>query len=93
MVIITFGTNVNGGDTVFNDGVRIYNLGLRVHVLKYLYGICIAGPFLKVCHEGTIWRSNREVISFILHKKTPLHLYHNGDVFKNRYIETEGKKI
>ena len=44
-VIMILGKNVSGGGTVIYDGVRIYNLGLKAHILKHLHGRCISGPF------------------------------------------------
>ena len=44
-VIITLGWNIIEGGTVFNDGVKIYDLGIRSHVLKRLYGRRIFDPF------------------------------------------------
>ena len=43
-------------------------------------------------NEGTIFRGNISVISFILHKSILLNLYDHGDVFYKIYIETEVKK-
>ena len=93
--MITLGTNVSGGDTVFNDRICIicvYDLVKRSHVLKHLHRRCIIGPFEKSFHEGLFWRGNRDVISFILHKSIFLHFYHKGDVFYSRYIDTEYQK-
>ena len=67
-------------------------MGIRAHVLKHLNGSCIAIPSEKMFHEGTLWRGNRLVISFILHKSSFIHLYHQRDVFYNRYIEIKVKK-
>ena len=67
-VIITLGTNISGGETVFYDGVKSSNLGNRYHVLKHLHGRMIFGPFEKYFHNGTLWRGPRSVISFILTK-------------------------
>ena len=53
---MTLVRNVSGGDTVFNDGVIIYNWLLLAHVLKHLHGRCISGPFEKVFYDGTLWR-------------------------------------
>ena len=44
-VIITLGKNISGGDTVFYDGVKKYDLGSTSHVLKHLHGRMIFGPF------------------------------------------------
>ena len=69
-VIITLGKNISGGDNVFYDGVKTSDLGSRAHILKHLYEIMIFGPFEKVFHEGTLWSVYRDVISFILTKKS-----------------------
>ena len=80
-VIITLGTNISGRNTVFNDRVKISDLGNRSHVLKYLHVIMVFGPFEKCFHEGTIWRVTRALISFILAKQIFAHFYHRGDWF------------
>ena len=41
--IITFGVNFDGGETIFNGGIREYNLGRRAHLLKHVSGIFIVG--------------------------------------------------
>ena len=46
-VIITLGKNISGGDTVFYDGVKTSELGIRAHILKHLYGRMIFGSFEK----------------------------------------------
>ena len=43
-VIITTGTNITGGDTVFYDWVKSSDLGNRDYVLKHLHGRMIFGP-------------------------------------------------
>ena len=48
-VIITLGKDISGGDTVFYDGVKTYDLGKRAHILKHLHGRMIFGPFV-FCH-------------------------------------------
>ena len=37
-MIIFLGTNVHGGETVFNDGENMNNIGKRAHVLKHAHG-------------------------------------------------------
>ena len=92
-VIVILGTNVSGWDTVFYDGVRIYNLVLRDHFLKNLHVRCIAYPFEKSFRKVTLWKGNRAVISFICNTKKNLHLYHHVDVFYNISIEKKIKSI
>ena len=46
-VIINLGTNISGGNTVFYDWVKTYDLGNIPHDLKYLHGRIIFGPFEK----------------------------------------------
>ena len=53
-VIITLGTNIRGGDTVFYDGTKTSDLESRAHALNNLHGRMIFGPFEKCFHEGTI---------------------------------------
>ena len=74
-----------GGETVFYDGVKIFELGNRAHVLKKLHGIMILCPFEEKIHEGTLWRGHIAVISFIFTRQIFLHLYRNGDRFYNLY--------
>ena len=84
---MTLGTNVSGGDTVFYDGIRAYNLGQQAHVFKHFNRICIAGLFETVLHKCTLWRGIKAVILFILHKTGFLLFYQHVDVFYNRYIK------
>ena len=35
LVIIILGTDVNGGETVLNDGENMNDIGKRAHVLKH----------------------------------------------------------
>ena len=65
-VIITMGTNISIGDTVFNDGLRHTYLRKQYQFLKCLHGRVIMGAFEICFHEGSLWRGHREVISFIL---------------------------
>ena len=91
-VIITVGKYKSGGGTVFYDGVKTSDLGIRAHILKHLHGRMIFGPFEKVFHEGTLWSGYRDVISFILTKTIFLHFFRHGVWFCNRYINTADKK-
>ena len=68
LVIIILVTDVNGGETVFNDGENMNDIGKRAHVLNHSYGRCVIGSFDKILHEGSIWTGHRAVLSFILHK-------------------------
>ena len=92
-VIITVGKYIIGGDTVFYDGVKTFELGSRAHILKHLHGRMIFGPFEKVYHEVTLWSGYRAVISFILAKKKFLHFFRHWDQFYNKYTNTAEKKI
>ena len=65
-VIIILGTDVHGGETVFNDGEKMYDIGKRSHILKHLHGRCVVDGFDKTLHEGSILTGHRAVISFIL---------------------------
>ena len=79
---------------MYYDGVKTYDLGSRAHILKYLHGTMIFGPFGKKIHEGTLWSGNRGLISFILTKKIFLHLFCHGNRFFNGYInETDKNRI
>ena len=44
-VIITLGKYISGGDTVFYDGVKSSDFGIRAHILKHLHGRMVFGPF------------------------------------------------
>ena len=46
-VIINLAGNINGGDTVCYDGVKIYDLGSGAHILKHLHRRMMFGPFEK----------------------------------------------
>ena len=62
--------NISGGDTVFYDGFKTYDLGSRAHILKHLHGRIIFNPIEKAFHEDTLWSGYRAVIPFILAKNT-----------------------
>ena len=66
-IIITFGTNVSFDDTVFYNGIFVYDLGQSDQLLKDSHGICIVGQSEVIFHENTTWRVNVAVISFIFH--------------------------
>ena len=44
-VLITLGGNISEGDTMFYNGVKTSDLGIRAHVLKNVHGGMIFGPF------------------------------------------------
>ena len=85
-VIITLGTNISGGETVFYDGVKSSDLVNRTHVLKHLHIRMIFGLFEKWSLEGTLWRGPRAVISYILTKQIFVQFYRHGNWFYNWYI-------
>ena len=68
-VIITLETNISGGDTVFYERVKHKDLVKRAHVIKYVHGRIILGPFERCFHEGSIWRLHKALISFIITKQ------------------------
>ena len=88
-VIIILGTNVHGGEIVFNDGDNMNNIGKMAHVLKHPHGRCVVGPFDKNLHGGSIWTGHRDFISFILHKSIFLHFVHHGTRFYDKYITSD----
>ena len=61
-VIIILGTNVHGGEIVFNDGDNMNNIGKIEHVLKHPHGRCVVGPFDKILHEDFIFTVHRDVL-------------------------------
>ena len=85
-VIIILGTDVDGGETVFNDGENINDIGKRAHVLKHSHGRSVIGSFDKILHKGSIWTGHRDVLSFILNKSIFIHFVHNGTRFYEKYI-------
>ena len=80
-IIITLGTDIRGGDTMFYDGVKKYDLVSKAHAQKHLHGRAFFGPFEKCYHKCTIWRGPISVISFIIKKQTFIHFYHHADLF------------
>ena len=48
--IITMGTHIRGGDTIFYDGVKTSDLVSRAHFLKHLHGRMIFVLFEKNNH-------------------------------------------
>ena len=83
MVIITLETFVIGSETVFNDGILVYEFGQITHVLKRSHGRYIIRPFGSVFHEGSL-RRNRVIIYFIMYKSIFLQFHYKGDVFYNK---------
>ena len=61
-VIIILGTDVNVGETVFNDRDNMNDIGKRAHVLNHSHRRCIIGAFDKILHEGSIWTSHRSAL-------------------------------
>ena len=88
-VIIILGTDVNGGETVFNDGENMNDIGKRAYVLNHSHGRCVIGSFDKILHEGSIRNGCRAVLSFILHKSIFLHFVHNRRRFYDKYISSK----
>ena len=91
-VIIILGTYVNGGETVFNYGQNMNDIGKRAHVLKHSHRRCVIGSFDKILHKGSIWTGNRAALTFILHKSISLHFVHNGTRFYDKYISSKHRK-
>ena len=85
-------TDVNGGETVFNDGDNMNDIGKRAHVLKHSHGRCVIGYFDKILYEDYIWTGHRAVLLFILHKSIFLHFVYNGTIFYDKYISSKNKK-
>ena len=50
-MIIILGTDVHGGETVFNGGENMNDIGKREHVLKHSHGRCVIGYFDQILHE------------------------------------------
>ena len=91
-VIIILVNNVNGDETVFNDGENMNDIRKTGHVLKHSHGRCIISAFDKILHEDSIWTGHRNVLSFILHKSIFLHFVHNSARFYEKYISSKNKK-
>ena len=91
LVIIILGTDVNGGETVFNDGKNMNDNGKIAHVLKHSHERCVIGYFDKNLHEGSIWNGHRAVLSFILHKSIYIHFVHNVTRFDDKYISSKNR--
>ena len=85
-VIIILGTNVHGGETVFNDGENINDIVKIAHIMKHSHGSCVVVPFDKIIHEGSIWTCHRALISFILHKSILFLFVHHGTIFYDKNI-------
>ena len=86
------GEYISGGDTIFYDGVEKSDLGSRAHVLNFFQRRMIFDPFGKIFHEGTLWRGNIFVISFILTKQIFLHLHRHRDRLYKQYINKTDRK-
>ena len=83
-VIIIFGTDSYGGETVFYDGEKMNDIGKRAHFMKHSHRRCVVGDFYIILYEGSIWTGNRAVLSFILHKSIFLHFVHDGTKLYDR---------
>ena len=88
-VMITLGTYVIRGDTVFYDGIIRTYLVKRDHILKHLHGRIIMGPYERIFREGCICRGHKSVIYFILRKHFFVHFICRGDWFYNQYIKSK----
>ena len=84
--------DVNGGETVFNDGENMNDIGKRANLLKHSHGMCLICSFDKILLEGSICNIHRAVISFILHKSIFLHFVHNSARFYEKYISSKNMK-
>ena len=76
---------------MFYDGVKPSDFGSRAHILKYLHGRMVFGPFEKVFHEGTLWSGYIAVIYFILTKQIFLHFFRHENWFYNQYLNSVDK--
>ena len=77
-IIITLGTNIRRGKTVFYEEVKLSDLGDIAYVEKHLHGRIILFHLIFF-HEGTLWRGLKVVIYFILEKHIFVHFYLHGD--------------
>ena len=91
-LIMILGTGVHSGETVFNDGEKINDIGKRAHVLKHFHGRCVVGAFDKTLHEGSIWNDHRDVLSFIIYVSIFLHSVYHGTSFYDIYITSYDKR-
>ena len=48
-MIITLGTDVNGGETVVFNGMAIWDISKKLHVIKHSHGRCVVGAFDSFC--------------------------------------------
>ena len=92
-VIITLVTDIHGGETVFDCGMTITDIGKRAHVIKHSHSRFVVIAFYKNLHEGSIWIGHRAVLSFILHKSTFLYFVHHGTKIYDRYIYLDDRNI
>ena len=74
-IIVNLVNNISGGVTVLYDKVKMKDLVNRSHALKHLHGRIIFGPFERCFHEGSLWRVQIAVISFIITKQTFFHFF------------------
>ena len=49
--------------------------------MKHLHGRYIISPSEETSLQGSLWRGNRAVTSFVLNKSTFLYFHHKEDVF------------
>ena len=84
-IIITLGTNIRRGKTVFYEEVKPSDLGDIGHVQKHLHGRIILFHlifFMKVLFgEDSKW-----LYTLFSKKQIFVHFYLHGDLFYNRYM-------
>ena len=61
-VIIILVTDVNGGETVFNDGENMNDIGKRAHLMNHSHVKCVINASDKTLHEGSIWTGRISVL-------------------------------
>ena len=52
LVINILVTDVNGGETVFNYGENMNDIGKRAHTLNYSHGRCVISSLDKILNGG-----------------------------------------
>eukprot|EP01047_Picozoa_sp_COSAG01_P023467 COSAG01_NODE_1420_length_10367_cov_10.597098_9_plen_551_part_00 len=77
-LIIMFGANISGGNTLYYDGPNDKAPGNIVHSEPFAHGKFQVGPFETKVHAGESWKGRRGIISFYVNKQIFDHFQKYG---------------
>ena len=77
-LIIMFGANISGGNTLYYDGPNDKAPGNIVHSEPFAHGKFQVGPFETKVHAGQAWKGRRGIISFYVNQQMFDHFQKYG---------------